>query len=585
MFKVLIVDQDFGFNRSLAQSLTDLGCEVRSVDNSFQARSLIKIDFFDLLIVECFLPDGEGTALVQEMMDFQGKDCQVMLLGSRRASDEFVYQSLKTTKASRFFQKPVAVQKISDLVSQLIQPRKEKLSDFANFITTANSPRFELLHSFRAKEQMLGLELPLVIAQMLRTAEFNCVELFQQNELVLEMQFVNGRIHRIETPMITRREFLPVILGDLALPIDIEELRKNTSIEVLDSEKDLQNLLQLGRIAKHDYNEILQLEALNRVSRFVRAEEFDLRFVKKNVGEANCWFTTAQSISWIGEMVMREVPGEWAREQMCFSDQLKIYWKDHFHFLDEARAQMYMCGAQKIFSMIEQREVLKKIKQSLDFDEIIVYQGFYYLACIGAIWFDAPDEKQLFRDHGDLIERGLVGASLHFGEEKYQNEEKQNLIRRNVLDLLSANCYHKAKDLFYQNLSSFVHHPFGVLAKNWLQLGSNLEMTKTQLAEAEAELKAVNFALKYDPSYQYAMALLAHRKALPGEVKRRINASSGLAKSAKLLLGSKFIRADELFKQTKKVLAAQGKSKSKKSESLFAFISKFVSSTTATPSP
>lgn len=67
MATVLLLDDDAGFSKATAGTLTLHGHQVVTCERAEEARRLLARSWFDLLLVDCLLPDADGVRFVREM--------------------------------------------------------------------------------------------------------------------------------------------------------------------------------------------------------------------------------------------------------------------------------------------------------------------------------------------------------------------------------------------------------------------------------------------------------------------------------------------------------------------------------------
>jgi DNA-binding response OmpR family regulator len=83
MPRALIVDDSLTVRMNLADAFRAAGFEVLLASTAAQARNLIKLEPFDVLIIDVLLPDGDGIEILAEARETEaGKQLVIMMLST-----------------------------------------------------------------------------------------------------------------------------------------------------------------------------------------------------------------------------------------------------------------------------------------------------------------------------------------------------------------------------------------------------------------------------------------------------------------------------------------------------------------------
>ena len=116
--KILVVDDDKGFLAVLTKILSSKGYVVSSAEEGKQARELLDVEQFDLIISDVFMPTLDGTrfhSYVMEFTDF-GNIPFIFISGF---DDEHTRKVVVDSKIDFFVSKTAPVETIVKLIEQI----------------------------------------------------------------------------------------------------------------------------------------------------------------------------------------------------------------------------------------------------------------------------------------------------------------------------------------------------------------------------------------------------------------------------------------------------------------------------------
>lgn len=78
--KILVVDDEKSLLKTIDKVLTKEGYVVTATDNGYDAIDKIKIEFFDLIIMDVRMPDMDGISLLKKIREIQEEDNKSMVI-------------------------------------------------------------------------------------------------------------------------------------------------------------------------------------------------------------------------------------------------------------------------------------------------------------------------------------------------------------------------------------------------------------------------------------------------------------------------------------------------------------------------
>ncbi len=119
MADILVVDDEIGIRELLSEILGDEGHEVLQAENAAQARSARLAARPDLVLLDIWMPDTDGIALLREWSEAGLLDMPVIMM-SGHATVEMAAQATRLG-AVGFLEKPIALQKLLVAVQKGLQ--------------------------------------------------------------------------------------------------------------------------------------------------------------------------------------------------------------------------------------------------------------------------------------------------------------------------------------------------------------------------------------------------------------------------------------------------------------------------------
>jgi DNA-binding NtrC family response regulator len=177
---VLVVDDEMGIRELLSEILYDEGYRVHLAESAAQARAFREQRDPDLVLLDIWMPETDGLALLKEWVA-QDKLTMPVIMMSGHGTIETAMEAMRIGAAD-FLEKPIALQKLLAAVAKAIQKGVPSAQQAAPTELAAPAARSEeLTHA------TLRLDLPLREAR----------EHFDSLYFNYQMQKENGNISRI----------------------------------------------------------------------------------------------------------------------------------------------------------------------------------------------------------------------------------------------------------------------------------------------------------------------------------------------------------------------------------------------------
>ncbi len=134
MSSVLVVDDEKAIRDTIKSILVEKGYRVKTTDSIQGARNLLFSQLFDVILLDIWLPDGNGLDLLEEIKELSPESRVVVITGHGKVED-----AVKAIKSGAydFLEKPFSLQKLLssvDKASQEIPQRRRQTQTVADEI-------------------------------------------------------------------------------------------------------------------------------------------------------------------------------------------------------------------------------------------------------------------------------------------------------------------------------------------------------------------------------------------------------------------------------------------------------------------
>jgi DNA-binding NtrC family response regulator len=117
--EILVVDDEVGIRELLSEILFDEGYQVQVAENAAQARTYRATRLPDLVLLDIWMPDVDGLALLKEWSSQQLLTMPVVMM-SGHGTIETALEAIRIG-ATDFLEKPIALQKLLSTVAAAMQ--------------------------------------------------------------------------------------------------------------------------------------------------------------------------------------------------------------------------------------------------------------------------------------------------------------------------------------------------------------------------------------------------------------------------------------------------------------------------------
>jgi DNA-binding NtrC family response regulator len=117
--EILVVDDEVGIRELLSEILFDEGYQVHLAENAAQARQFRERQMPDLVLLDIWMPETDGLALLKEWAA-QGMLTMPVVMMSGHGTIETAVEATRIG-AMDFLEKPIALQKLLDTVASAIR--------------------------------------------------------------------------------------------------------------------------------------------------------------------------------------------------------------------------------------------------------------------------------------------------------------------------------------------------------------------------------------------------------------------------------------------------------------------------------
>ena len=123
--QILVVDDEIGIRELLSEILFDEGYQVHLAENAMQARAYRNEHEPDLVLLDIWMPDTDGVALLREWVEQDLLTMPVVMMSGHGT----IETAVEATRigAVDFLEKPIALQKLLDTVAKAIKEGNPKL--------------------------------------------------------------------------------------------------------------------------------------------------------------------------------------------------------------------------------------------------------------------------------------------------------------------------------------------------------------------------------------------------------------------------------------------------------------------------
>ena len=156
MASILVVDDEMGIRELLNEILTDEGHTVYAAESAMQARTIREQMRPDLVLLDIWMPDVDGSSLLKEWSKTGQLTMPVVMMSGHATIDTAVEAT--RIGALNFLEKPIALQKLLKTVSKALEssPKYVESAEEKVSVALSSSPSTKAVVSEQASQVQSG---------------------------------------------------------------------------------------------------------------------------------------------------------------------------------------------------------------------------------------------------------------------------------------------------------------------------------------------------------------------------------------------------------------------------------------------
>lgn len=115
--KILVLDDEPRICKTLKQMLSDMGHSVVAVERGSHALNLLRMNLFDVLILDILMDELIGTEVVKKVKEM---GCNVKIIVLTSVDDEGIQKYITNLKIDKYLIKPYDINRIKNTLEQTI---------------------------------------------------------------------------------------------------------------------------------------------------------------------------------------------------------------------------------------------------------------------------------------------------------------------------------------------------------------------------------------------------------------------------------------------------------------------------------
>lgn len=118
--KILIIDDDPGIRESLTLIIKTMGYPAVSIDNGFEALSLLSQQKFDLVVLDVMMPAMDGWEVLKFIRDDPALQSTRVMLLTAKSTEKDRLIGKKILKADEYISKPFDLEEFKDTIRRML---------------------------------------------------------------------------------------------------------------------------------------------------------------------------------------------------------------------------------------------------------------------------------------------------------------------------------------------------------------------------------------------------------------------------------------------------------------------------------
>lgn len=271
--KVLLVEDDKRFGESLKRLLELENFECRIAEKPQTALSLCKLHAFDVVVIDCMLPQMNGVELAVKIKEFHGAAMTLFLTSGIYKDKNFTISSIKKTGAKAFLIKPFDAKELIDQLKELYLDSNtvtiQSENPIKNLFFHENLSQNLVSTTIQNANHINGLELPILLSQLVAFKTDGVLKIKNESqELLIHIQ--DNIVSIPHTPyagvklksLISEKEFVD---PDSLSLIKIENLSVAT-------------LIQMNYLSPHHGQDLNKESSMRFLRNFIQNKQIEISF-------------------------------------------------------------------------------------------------------------------------------------------------------------------------------------------------------------------------------------------------------------------------------------------------------------------
>ena len=492
---ILIVEDDKVFAELLAEAMKERGYRPAIAADAFEAESLVKINSYSAVIIDCMLPKKNGVDLAVTLREGAMPDTPIYFMSGIFRDRTFAADAIKKVNAEMFLHKPFELNELLDVLDQELDPRDEMGKIPLNQLLSKNfSSVRDRRKAIEYLEEISGYDLPLVISVLMKancSGEFNIAT---SDGAIFGISLAEGMIVNVDSSQ--TNEFLAELLIQKGfLPKeDLDHYFENNK-----STKLIDGLFEKSLLSPHAAS-LARLEQMKiEFGSLIKNINMNVNFTATRAkAKPGAYIRYDEFLPLLAEVVENKLDASWLKS---FYSQ----WADHpirvnsSDFENEPAFNFEIVSqATGLKDKIAEELTLEELNHLLSSSEECLYKAIHFLASGRFILFDEMKRSKDLKKHTQHMQdiyKNIVGQNpldvfRYFGvSEQFKRSEFDRIykefIQSNHPDTLPKSAPPEVRELFESTLK-MVSEAYEVVSENGqldsLKLEYEKRNLKTQLA-------------------------------------------------------------------------------------------------------
>ena len=196
---VLIVDDDISMRESISKAVERAGFKPLLASKPAEALSMSKVQQIHAAVIDCMLPGKNGVDVAAEIREVMTNDDVIFFITGIYKDKVFAAESLKKTKADRFFYKPFDIEELIASIREKVGPflgesKKLTLQDLLSKIQFSDE---ELQEAINHMDQMSGFDISFCLPALMFSESTGHLNISDAEKRKCILTLVGGKIREV----------------------------------------------------------------------------------------------------------------------------------------------------------------------------------------------------------------------------------------------------------------------------------------------------------------------------------------------------------------------------------------------------